>query len=196
MSRVPVSLSPQSDALSAAGRTAHDIGLAALLGGNLFGRLAMHPALERISDKSERGEVVNAAWRRYGTVNSLALAALVGGWLPAPLGEARARNLNAREAALVRAKNVAVGAVVVTGVASAVAGVRFGQSAPGGAVPMQTGTDTAVETPRKAARTKRVLNALGRASALSEIALVAINSALAQENFRNPSARRVLRRRW
>jgi len=196
VSRVPVSLSPQSDALSAAGRTAHDIGLAALLGGNLFGRLAMHPALERISDKSERGEVVNAAWRRYGTVNSLALAALVGGWLPAPLGEARARNLNAREAALVRAKNVAVGAVVVTGVASAVAGVRFGQSAPGGAVPMQTGTDTAVETPRKAARTKRVLNALGRASALSEIALVAINSALAQENFRNPSARRVLRRRW
>ena len=67
MSRVPVSLSPQSDALSAAGRTAHDIGLAALLGGNLFGRLAMHPALERISDKSERGVL------RTRTISSIRL---------------------------------------------------------------------------------------------------------------------------
>jgi hypothetical protein len=42
--------------LSQAGRTAHDVGLAGLLGGNLFGRLALHPSVTRISDKAQRGE--------------------------------------------------------------------------------------------------------------------------------------------
>ena len=56
--------------LSKVGRAAHDIGLAGLLGGNLFGRLAMHPSVTEISDPAERGKVVNAAWRRYGAVNS------------------------------------------------------------------------------------------------------------------------------
>ena len=57
--------------LSQFGRAAHDFGLAGLLGGNLFGRLALHPAVAEISDPAERGKVVNAAWRRYGTVNSI-----------------------------------------------------------------------------------------------------------------------------
>ena len=47
------------------GRAAHDIGLAGLLGGNLYGRLALHPAVAQISDPAERGKVVNAAWRSY-----------------------------------------------------------------------------------------------------------------------------------
>jgi hypothetical protein len=47
-----------------------DIGRAGLLGGNLFGRLALHPSVAEISDKAERGKLVNVAWRRYGTINS------------------------------------------------------------------------------------------------------------------------------
>jgi uncharacterized membrane protein len=74
--------------LSQAGRAAHDLGLAGLLGGNLFGRLALHPSVTAISDEAERGKVVNAAWRRYGTVNSLSLLAVTTGWLGARAGEA------------------------------------------------------------------------------------------------------------
>jgi hypothetical protein len=48
-------------ALSKVSRAAHDIGLAGLPGGNLFGRLAMHPSVTEISDQAERGKVVNAA---------------------------------------------------------------------------------------------------------------------------------------
>ena len=77
-----------SDTLSSAGRAAHDVALGALIGGNLFGRVAMHPALADVSDKAERGKVLNRAWRRYGTVNSLALGTIVAGWLPARLNEA------------------------------------------------------------------------------------------------------------
>ncbi|MDQ3850678.1 MAG: hypothetical protein M3296_08720, partial [Actinomycetota bacterium] len=67
---MPPSIPTPPVALSQVGRAAHDIGLAGLLGGNLFGRLALHPSVAAISDATERGKVVNAAWRRYGTVNT------------------------------------------------------------------------------------------------------------------------------
>jgi hypothetical protein len=72
----------------------------------------------------------------------------------------------------VRAQDLAVAAVAVTGVASAIEGVRFGRSAPGGAVPMQSGSEPSGETPPPAARTKRLLNALGQASAVAELAYI------------------------
>src|SRR4051794_29997144 len=109
---------PSSDLVSYAGRAAHDLGLAGLVGGQLFGRLALHPSVPAISDRRERGAVVNQAWRRYGTVNTLGLAALVGGWLRARLGgEARDGLLSARERRLARAKDVLVAATFVTGTA-------------------------------------------------------------------------------
>src|ERR1044072_2690792 len=90
--------------LSKVGRAAHDIGLAGLLGGNLFGRLAMHPSVTEISDPSERGKVVNAAWRRYGTINSLSPAAVVSGWAGARVRESSDRRLSAEERRLAYAK--------------------------------------------------------------------------------------------
>jgi hypothetical protein len=189
-------LSPRSDAVSATGRAAHDIGAAALLGGNLFGRLAMHPALREAGSNEDRGRIVNAAWRRYGTVNSLALAAVVSGWVGARSYEAKNELLSDRERSLARARDVAVGAVAVTGIAAAVTGVRFGHAAPGGAVPLASGSKPAPETPHGAAQTKRALNALGALNIAAEATLVAVNAALSQQNFRRPPARRFLKRRF
>lgn len=185
-----------SDTVSSAGRAAHDLALAALIGGNLFGRLAMHPALSDVGDKSQRGKVLNRAWRRYGTVNSLSLATLVSGWLPARLGETRPRNLSARERRLALAKDISMGAVVVTGLASAVSGVGFAQQAPQGAVPMESGSEPAAEASQRAAALKRAVNALSALNLVAEIALLAANSALAQVGFRRPPVRRVLRWRY
>ncbi len=185
-----------SDAVSSAGRAAHDVALAALLGGNLFGRVAMHPALEDVSDKSERGRVLNRAWRRYGTVNSIALGTLVAGWWPARVNEAHPRWLSPRERRLAVAKDAAMGAVVLTGLASAAAGVGFAHQAANGAVPMQSGSEPAPETPPAAARFKRAVNALGAMNIASELALAGVNAALAQANFRRPPARRLVRRHY
>jgi hypothetical protein len=140
-----------SDVVFSAGRGAQDLALAALIGGNLFGRVAMHPALTEVSDKTERGKVLNRAWRRYGVVNSLALGTLVAGWLPVRLNTARSRRLSPRDRRLVLAEDVAMGAVVVTGLASAAGGVGFSHQAPGGAVPMTSGHDPAPETPARCA---------------------------------------------
>src|SRR4051812_15881072 len=147
-------VSVPSDQLSSLGRAAHDIGAAALLGGSLFGRQAMHPALRRVTSERERGSVTNAAWRRYGAVNGLSLAAILAGWAGARAGEARPKMLSPRERSLARAKDVAVGAVAVTGVASAVEGLRFARSAPDGAVPLADGNTPATDTPPGPAQMK------------------------------------------
>jgi hypothetical protein len=185
-----------SDTVSSVGRAAHDAGLAALLGGNLYGRLALHPALEGVGEKSDRGKVVNRAWRRYGWINSASLLAIVAGWAGARANEAAPASLSRRERALARGKDAAVAAVAATGVATALTGMRFARAAPEGAVPLEDGNTPAAETPAEAARLKRRLNALSTASAAAELALVGVNAALGQANFRRPPLRRLLRRRY
>jgi len=186
----------RSDAVSSAGRAAHDAGVAALLGDNLYGRVALHPALAGVGETDERGKVVNRAWRRYGWINSASLVAIVAGWAGARVNEARPSSLSPRERALAKGKDAAVAAVVITGIATAITGMRFARSAPDGAVPLEDGNTPAAETPAHAARLKRQLNALGTANAAAELALIGVNAALGQANFRRPPARRLLRRRY
>src|SRR3954452_24834417 len=112
-------LLPPPVPLSKVGRAAHDVGLAGLLGGNLYGRLAMHPSVTEISDPGERGKVVNAAWRRYGTINSLSLVAVAAGWVGARLGESANSKLSDDERRLAYAKDALVGLVAATGIATA-----------------------------------------------------------------------------
>ena len=181
-------------ALSQVGRAAHDAGLAGLLGGNLFGRFALHPAVTEIADPRERGKLVNAAWRRYGAVNSLSLLAVTSGWVGARLHEAADRRLSPAERRLARAKDVLVGVVAVTGVATAAQGMRFANAAPGGAVPLRDGDHASAEADARSKALKRRLNALGAASLVAEAGLVAVNAALNQRNFRRPPARRLVPR--
>jgi uncharacterized membrane protein len=187
-------LTPSSDVVAQAGRAAHRLGLAALLGGNLFGRLALHPSVSRISDASERGAVVNAAWRRYGTVNSIGLLALAGGWAGERAEQARGGGgpTGARRV-LVHVEDGLVATVVVTGVLTAIEGIRFARQAPEGAVPLQDGTHPGPTTPAPAARLKRTLNVLGAAAIGAEAALVAVDAVAQDDGRRTPLRRRLQR---
>jgi hypothetical protein len=176
--------------LSQVGRAAHDLGLAGLLGGNLFGRAALHPSVTAISDASERGEVVNAAWRRYGVINSVSLAAVVAGWVGARADEAADRRLDPAERRLARAKDVLVGVVGVTGVATAAQGIAFSRTAPNGAVPLADGDHAAPEADERQKRAKARVNALGVVSLVADTALVVVNAALEQRQHRRPAVRR------
>jgi len=178
--------------LSQIGRAAQDIGLAGLLGGNLFGRLALHPSVTEIRDKAERGKVVNAAWRRYGTVNSLSLLAVTAGWIGARAEEARPKYLSPAERRLAVAKDVLVGVVAVSRLATAAQGVRFARQAPGGGVPLDDGDHTAPEATERQRKAKQRLNVLGLVSLAAEAGLVSVNAALSQEGFRRPPRRRAL----
>ncbi len=158
------------------GQLAQDLGLAALVGGNLFGRVAMHPALADISDERQRGMVLNHAWRRYGNVNSGALVALVAGWLTVRADQTAALWNGPGRRRLILVNDVAVAAVVLTGLASAVGGVSFAQQAPDGAVPLASGSDPAPATPARAARLKRIANRLGALNLTAELALFGVNA--------------------
>jgi hypothetical protein len=186
----------ESDTLSSVGRAGHDIGLGALIGGNLFARVAMHPSLGEIGDQRERGKVLNRSWQRFGPVNLIALGAVVAGWAGARLDEASPAMLSGRERDLAVAKDVAVVAVAVTGVATAVEGIRFARSEKEGAVPMASGDRTAEGASAQSHALKRRVNVLGAAQLASAIGLAAVNAALGQANFRRPPARRLLRRRY
>lgn len=174
---------------------AQDLALAALIGGNLFGRVAMHPALTEVSDSAERGKVLNRAWRRYGFVNSLALGTLVAGWLPSRLNAEQREFSTSRDRVVSVAEDAAMGAILVTGLASAGAGVGFSRQAPGGAVPMSSGHDPAPETPPRAAGMKRVVNVLSAANLVAGVALLGIHSAPPKADVRRPLLRQLLRRR-
>lgn len=191
-----MNLHVESDAISSVGRAAHDVGLGALIGGNLFAQIGMHPALRQVSDERERGKVTNDAWRRYGTLNSLALATIILGWAGARIDEAKPSMLSPRERRLATGKDAAVGAVAVTGIAAAIEGVRFGNMATDGAVPLRDGDHASGHAPADAKRTKQALFVLGRAHLASAIALAAVNAALSQASFRRPPARRLLRRNY
>lgn len=183
-----------TDTLANATRAAHDVGLAAWLGGAMFGKLAHNPSLEVISSHTERGGVANAAWNGYNAINAAGLGAAALGWTAARFTEAKPDNLSGGEQALSTAKDGLMAAAVLTGVASGVQGARLAKQAPDGAVPVQTGTKPAPETPPKAARIQRSLGVLGTLNIVSGVALIAVNAILAQTGHSHPAKRRVLSR--
>jgi hypothetical protein len=189
-----VVLQPSSETVSSLGRALSDLGLAGLLGGQLFGRIALHPAVTAISEPRERGEVVNAAWRRYGAVNGAGLAAVAAGWLGARHGEVRDRNLVGRERTLARVKDGLVATLVFAGVASAIEGIRFSREEPHGAVPLADGDHPTADASEAARRRKRRLNVLGVMTIATEVGIVTVNAALSQVSFRRSPARRRLNR--
>lgn len=180
----------QNDVVADATRAVHDIGLAAWVGGAMFGKFALNPAVRRVADRSERGEVVNAAWNGYNVVNTFSLGAVALGWLGARLTDARPSNLTGRENNLALAKDLLVAGAVATGAANAVLGGRLANQAPNGAVPIESGTTPAPETPAEAAKIQRSLGALGNVNILLGVGIIVVNALMAQEAHSRPAARR------
>ena len=183
-----------NDTLANTTRAAHDVGLAAWLGGAMYGKLAMNPSLRKIASHTERGSVANAAWNGYNLVNALGLGAAALGWGAARLTETHPDNLSGAENGLSQAEDGLMAFAVLTGVASAVQGARLARQAPDGAVSVESGTEPDADTPPAAARIQRSLGILGNLNILAGIALVAVNGVLAQINYSHPAGRRALTR--
>jgi hypothetical protein len=184
-----------SDTVQDVNQVLHNVGMAAWVGGALFGRVAHNPSLARISSRAERGAVANAAWNAYNVVNATSLAAVALGHLGGRLTELRFSNLSARERPLVRGMDVCTTVGVATGLLSAVQGARLARQAPDGAVPVETGTRPAPETPQRAARIQRSLGLLGVVNLASGLGLVAAAGLYWRSAASRPPLTRALRRR-
>ena len=150
------------------------MGLAINLGGTLFGLVALNPTVKRVSDKSERGRVLNEAWMRFQTIGTLAMGVTVAMWRLGGLKEAES-DLDASLAGL---KNILLGGALLTSVASAIAGRRIARQAPEGDTPVESGTEPAPETPEKAARSQHLSAFLGAASVALVAGVLGLSSAL------------------
>ena len=131
-------------------RSLHDMGLAVWFGGSLAGAVAVNGAAADVADPTMRLRVANAGWARWTPVNA---AHLIGG---AGLLEAnRGRVVTQRGVgATTVAKVVLTGAALAVTAYSRALGKKL-QQADG--VPVQGGTDPAVETPPELAKAQRQL---------------------------------------
>ncbi|MDQ4063627.1 MAG: hypothetical protein M3122_07020 [Actinomycetota bacterium] len=155
-------------------RSLHKLGLGICLGGTLFGLVALNPTVSRISDRRERGRVLNESWMRFQTVGILAMTTTVAMWRLGSLKEAES-DLDATLAGL---KNVLPGGALVTSVASAIVGMRIARQAPEGDTPVESGTEPAPETPGEAARSQRLSAFLGTAKVALVAGVLGLSSAL------------------
>ena len=184
-----------NDTLAEGARAAHDWGLASWLGGTMYGKFALNPAVRLIDDKRERGKVVNAAWNGYNLINSVSLGAVALGWFASRATETRPDRLTDRERSLALAKDGLTLAALATGIASGVQGAKLAHQAPDGAVPIEGGTKPAAETPPEAAKAQKRLNGLSLANIAAGVGLVVVNALMSQAGHSRPPLRRALLRR-
>jgi hypothetical protein len=155
-------------------RSLHKMGLGINLGGTIFGLIALNPSVARISDKSERGRVLNEAWARFQTIGVLAMGVTVAMWRLGGLKEAESDI----DATLAGIKNLLLGGALLTTLASAISGMRIARQAPEGATPVESGTEPAPETPEEAARSQRLSAFLGSATVALVAGVLGLSSAL------------------
>lgn len=163
--------------LSTAAWIAHDLGMATGIGGGLFGRTALHPAVNRVSDRNERGLVVSDAWKRFSwfELAGYALAAMT--WFA---GRSRlgGREVDGDTRSLVLAKDGLMAATVATAIGSSVAGRLMSAPRPEG-VPMKDGDDLAADAPSTSKKLHPVVNVLGVANLLFAAGVAGLTTVLA-----------------
>ena len=151
---------------------AHNLGLATWFGGALFGQVALNPTVSSISDKRERGRVLNEAWGRFNAVNFAAIATTLLTWRLGGLKE----NSELRAPALERTKNFLLGGAAVNGIASGILGARLASQSSQGYTPVESGTRPASETPDEAASSQRLVALTGTSSLALLAGVIAVSS--------------------
>jgi hypothetical protein len=155
-------------------RSLHKMGLGINLGGTIFGLITLNPTVSRISDRRERGRVLNEAWARFQTIGTLAMGVTVAMWRLGGLKEAES-DLDTTLAGL---KNLLLGGALLTTLASVILGMRIARQAPEGATPVESGTEPAPETPDDAAQSQRLSAFLGTATVARVAGVLGLSSAL------------------
>jgi hypothetical protein len=175
--------------LSSAAWIAHDVGLATALGGTLFGREALHPALrEGIDDPRERDRVADGAWRRFSWVSLAAHGAMASTWFAwRALLSRRQRNRmsNRMSRPLLTAKDALVVASVATGVASMLIGRMLGR---------RVRMERTLEDREHTETLRRAVGATGLANLAANVGILGVTAALAMQGSRSHKLGMVSRR--
>lgn len=165
-------------ALSSAGWIVHDVGLAATIGGGLFGQFALEPSLDEISRPVERDRMSAKAWNKYSWMKLAGHAAFAIPWLIGR-GMLSGNEVSARARTLTRAKDILVGASLISGIASIVIGRTLSKKSREGRGPDQArhqGADDA-----KSPVLEKTVAVAGVVNQVATIGVLAVTSLLAME---------------
>jgi hypothetical protein len=161
----------------------------------LFGKAALNPNLDAISSKAERGKMLNKAWNRYNVVNVLSFGTAAATWFPGRLG-LTGEEIDQQTRNLVLAKDILFGIGAITGLASVIQGRALTGQGIDGAVPIETGTKPAAETPEKAASLLRSVNLLGNLNLGVTGGLLAVTTILSMKATQSQQFAKIARRRF
>lgn len=171
--------------LSSAAWILHDLGLAASIGGSLFGKTALHPSLQHVHSAAERDRVADAAWRRFNWINLAAHAAVAVSWLTGRQ-MLSGREVSPTARSLTRTKDALVAASVATGVTSAVLGRALGKRVAQRRGPAQVsetgpGPEVGSEARTRTQALERAVDTVGTLNLIANVGTAAATSALAME---------------
>lgn len=158
--------------LSTAAWVAHDIGLATNIGGSLFGYLALEPALLEVSNDDDRDRASEKAWSRFSYAKLAGHAAFAVPWL---VGRTMlsGREVSSCARQLTVAKDILVGASLITGVASFLLGRRISTKVKQGRGPEKENAESK--------RLERAVSIVGAVNALATVGVLAVTAVLAME---------------
>ena len=159
----------------------HELGLAAGFGGNLFGQIALNPAVGEIQSKRERGKVTHVAWDRYKVINGVSLALMAGTWL-AGRTFLTGREVGQASRALTVTKDVLVGGALASGIGAMVLGRMLDKEMATSNEPLRTGSRPSAETRQRVERLQTFTNGAGRISILMNAAVLAVTTVLAMKS--------------
>ena len=165
----------------------HELGLAAGFGGNLFGQIALNPAVAEIQSKRERGKVTHVAWDRYKTVNGASLALMAGTWIVGRtmLGGLSGREVARTSRALIVTKDVLVGGALAGGIGAMVVGRMLDREMTISNEPLHSGSRPAAETRKRVADLQKLTNGFGRLNVVLNAAVLAVTTVLAMKAGRS-----------
>ncbi len=175
-------------------RIAHDVGLATWFGGQVFGKFALNPVVRLIEDPAERGKVVNSGWFTFNPIGFSGLAIAAGVHAAARATEVMPLRQTPAERKLSAAEDVLMATSLVLTALTGVQGRRLAAQAPGGAVPVKSGTEPASQTPPQARKLQRSIGALGNGALLSGAGVIALRAVQDRLAYSRPPARRGLKR--
>ena len=165
--------------MSTAGWVVHELGLAASIGGSLFGQAALEPALKNVNDPFERDQVSERAWNNFSWINLAGHVAFAAPWL---VGRMMLDGSEAgpRARALTLAKDVLVGASLVSGVACFVIGKILSRKTKRGEgpEPVKAGQADEPESPVL----EKVVSVLGAVNLAATTGVAAVTAVLAMES--------------
>lgn len=173
--------------LSSVAWAAHDVGLAATIGGTLFGRAALEPALEDIQSPRERDRVSADAWQRFSWWNLAAHGVFAVSWL---VGRKMlsGREVSATARRLTKVKDDLMIVSLISGVSSILCGRALGKRAERGLGPEQVRDEETKEIEQDANRTRaidRAVGVLGMINLLANVGIASVTSMLAMQANRS-----------